>query len=120
VRARRRHHGPAAAQFSGASIPVRRQLICYGGSVPCSLQTLGLSQSASRQSVLSAALEASMSAELSRRSVSNKGDDPEVKPAAPGGGEIKLEAKMSLLNGITVIVGSIIGSGEWCAIIFSG
>lgn len=26
-------------------------------------------------------------------------------------GEIKLEAKMSLLNGITVIVGSIIGSG---------
>lgn len=53
--------------------------------------------------------------EVSRRSVSNKGDDEE-KPAAAGGeaggGEIKLEAKMSLLNGITVIVGSIIGSGE--------
>ncbi|XP_066587067.1 Y+L amino acid transporter 2 isoform X1 [Prorops nasuta] len=30
---------------------------------------------------------------------------------ADGGDEIKLEAKMSLLNGITVIVGSIIGSG---------
>lgn len=28
-----------------------------------------------------------------------------------GGDEIKLEAKMSLLNGVTVIVGSIIGSG---------
>uniref|UniRef100_A0A146L8A0 Y+L amino acid transporter 2 n=1 Tax=Lygus hesperus TaxID=30085 RepID=A0A146L8A0_LYGHE len=28
-----------------------------------------------------------------------------------GGGEVKLKAKMSLMNGITVIVGSIIGSG---------
>lgn len=28
-----------------------------------------------------------------------------------GGDEIKLEAKMSLMNGVTVIVGSIIGSG---------
>jgi len=56
-----------------------------------------------------------MSAEVSnRRSVSAKGDDDE-KPgaAASGGGEIKLEAKMSLVNGITVIVGSIIGSGQF-------
>ncbi|XP_011305349.1 large neutral amino acids transporter small subunit 1 isoform X2 [Fopius arisanus] len=30
---------------------------------------------------------------------------------ADGGDEIKLEAKMSLINGVTVIVGSIIGSG---------
>ncbi|CAH1404321.1 unnamed protein product [Nezara viridula] len=31
--------------------------------------------------------------------------------AEPSGGDVKLKAKMSLLNGITVIVGSIIGSG---------
>lgn len=31
--------------------------------------------------------------------------------SASGNDEIKLEAKMSLLNGCTVIVGSIIGSG---------
>ena len=36
---------------------------------------------------------------------------PYDSPSNPGGDEIKLEAKMSLLNGITVIVGSIIGSG---------
>lgn len=36
------------------------------------------------------------------------GDDEAAKPEEGG---IKLEAKMSLLNGITVIVGSIIGSG---------
>ena len=31
--------------------------------------------------------------------------------ASNDGGEIKLKAKMTLMNGITVIVGSIIGSG---------
>ncbi|XP_046750516.1 Y+L amino acid transporter 2 isoform X1 [Diprion similis] len=37
--------------------------------------------------------------------------DPVPTSADGGGDEIKLEAKMSLLNGVTVIVGSIIGSG---------
>ena len=32
-------------------------------------------------------------------------------PSAPGGGAIKLKPKITLINGITVIVGSIIGSG---------
>lgn len=37
--------------------------------------------------------------------------DPVPTSGDGGGDEIKLEAKMSLLNGVTVIVGSIIGSG---------
>lgn len=37
--------------------------------------------------------------------------DPVPTNNDTGGDEIKLEAKMSLLNGVTVIVGSIIGSG---------
>ncbi|XP_047347061.1 large neutral amino acids transporter small subunit 1 isoform X1 [Vespa velutina] len=37
--------------------------------------------------------------------------DPVPTNNDAGGDEIKLEAKMSLLNGVTVIVGSIIGSG---------
>ncbi|XP_012259907.2 Y+L amino acid transporter 2 [Athalia rosae] len=37
--------------------------------------------------------------------------DPVPTSGDGGGQEIKLEAKMSLLNGVTVIVGSIIGSG---------
>ncbi|XP_023248532.1 Y+L amino acid transporter 2 [Copidosoma floridanum] len=46
---------------------------------------------------------------------SSPGEDGEAKgnydPVGAGNDEIKLEAKMSLLNGVTVIVGSIIGSG---------
>lgn len=37
--------------------------------------------------------------------------DANYEPVGTGNDEIKLEAKMSLLNGVTVIVGSIIGSG---------
>ena len=40
-----------------------------------------------------------------------KGPYDPVPLNADAGDEIKLEAKMSLLNGVTVIVGSIIGSG---------
>lgn len=40
-----------------------------------------------------------------------KGPYDPVPSTDKGNDEIKLEAKMSLLNGITVIVGSIIGSG---------
>lgn len=40
-----------------------------------------------------------------------KGSYDPVPVSGDGGDEIKLEAKMSLLNGVTVIVGSIIGSG---------
>jgi len=82
----------------------------------CASLPLSHTRFAARAQSVAGVRAASMSAtEVSRRSVSNKGDDEE-KPAAAGGeaggGEIKLEAKMSLLNGITVIVGSIIGSGE--------
>lgn len=52
----------------------------------------------------------------------NKKDDPSRKDSlingnkaanngTNGGGDVALQAKMSLLNGCTVIVGSIIGSG---------
>lgn len=40
-----------------------------------------------------------------------KGPYDPVPTNEKGNDEIKLEAKMSLLNGVTVIVGSIIGSG---------
>lgn len=40
-----------------------------------------------------------------------KGPYDPVPTGEKGTDEIKLEAKMSLLNGVTVIVGSIIGSG---------
>ena len=57
---------------------------------------------------------------LSKKSVSrksstakdNKKDSAIMDDTASNdGGEIKLKAKMTLMNGITVIVGSIIGSG---------
>lgn len=40
-----------------------------------------------------------------------KGPYDPIPTSEKGNDEIKLEAKMSLLNGVTVIVGSIIGSG---------
>lgn len=47
----------------------------------------------------------------SRKSSSANGDSGKEKGATDGeGGEVTLKAKMSLTNGITVIVGSIIGS----------
>lgn len=48
---------------------------------------------------------------LSRKSSSVNGENGKGKeiPEGGGGGEVALKAKMSLLNGITVIVGSIIG-----------
>lgn len=46
---------------------------------------------------------------LSRKSSSVNGDFGKGKEIPDGGGEVALKAKMSLLNGITVIVGSIIG-----------
>lgn len=47
----------------------------------------------------------------SRKSSSVNGDSGKEKGATDGeGGEVTLKAKMSLTNGITVIVGSIIGS----------
>lgn len=46
----------------------------------------------------------------SRKSSSVNGDNGKAKDITNGdGGEVALKAKMSLLNGITVIVGSIIG-----------
>ena len=39
------------------------------------------------------------------------GENGPYDAVGTGADEIKLEAKMSLLNGVTVIVGSIIGSG---------
>lgn len=46
----------------------------------------------------------------SRKTSSANGDNEKEKGATEGeGGEVTLKAKMSLTNGITVIVGSIIG-----------
>ena len=38
-------------------------------------------------------------------------EEQAVRSKPEDGGAVRLEAKMSLLNGVTVIVGSIIGSG---------
>lgn len=46
----------------------------------------------------------------SRKSSSVNGENgKEIVDKSDGGGEVALKAKMSLMNGITVIVGSIIG-----------
>ncbi|XP_073970334.1 large neutral amino acids transporter small subunit 2 isoform X2 [Rhodnius prolixus] len=52
-----------------------------------------------------------MSVRKSSRDKSDEASLPLAQDAVDGGGEVKLKAKMSLVNGITVIVGSIIGSG---------
>lgn len=50
---------------------------------------------------------------ISRKSSSMNGDGENgkdvIKGSNDGGGEVTLKAKMSLINGCTVIVGSIIG-----------
>lgn len=47
---------------------------------------------------------------ISRKSSATNGENGKGKDITDGdGGEVALKAKMSLLNGITVIVGSIIG-----------
>lgn len=43
--------------------------------------------------------------------VNGNGETAAKTENADGGGEVTLKAKMSLINGCTVIVGSIIGSG---------
>lgn len=43
--------------------------------------------------------------------VNGNGETTAKEENSDGGGEVTLKAKMSLLNGCTVIVGSIIGSG---------
>lgn len=45
-----------------------------------------------------------------KSSVANSNGKEKDKISNGGGGDIQLKAKMSLLNGITVIVGSIIGN----------
>lgn len=54
---------------------------------------------------------------ISRKSSSMNGENGEngkdvIKDNNDGGGEVTLKAKMSLVNGCTVIVGSIIGKCE--------
>ena len=44
-----------------------------------------------------------------------EGDGKKADEANGGGGGVRMEARMSLLNGITVIIGSIIGSGIFIA-----
>lgn len=48
---------------------------------------------------------------VSRKNSTTKDGKKDLDAVSNDGGEIKLKAKMTLMNGITVIVGSIIGSG---------
>lgn len=62
--------------------------------------------------------EKSLNGPTSRKSSAANGENGKGKEINNGGGEeVALKAKMSLVNGITVIVGSIIGKfqGDLCS-----